>query len=632
MTDYLRLALGTAIVLAPGASIARALGQRTLAATFAWALSALFLAWAIVFTVHSSIRLAAIVLLALWATALVLRLRRMRMLAAKRFRREPGSRREAGLRGFRALVWLGGVVLGWLLWHVEGPVTGDAPFHEARVRKLVAFGNLHLRTVDEFRDGGLHPGYAFPLWHGFLALVAWVSHLDAGTVVRHEPSVLAPLACVLIWESGVALFGSAWAGLSVLIASLALFCFAPGHGGSFATLALPGTTARQLIVPAALVLFFGWIETRSPAALAGTAAAFGALALVHPTYALFLLLPLGGYAVLRPAEWRLSLSGLAAALIPAGLTVLWLKPIADETLSRNPGVKQLAQNIAQYRTQLVVSNLHHFRLAPQVLGRSGAVAVAALALVPVTALAWRRRWAAFALGGTLVVLALMEVPWLFVHFSSAVSLSQSRRAAGFWPLPFVFAGALAIAARTWLVLPVSLAAGIVLQWRWPGDFAYGLRHGGPGIVTWIALAGGAVALGAALVARPTEPRIRYAVGAWAAALFALPVLVHGFAHWSERTPVDPLALSPALVHELRTEVPKGAIVIAPVQLSYRIVADAPVYVVALPVAHVADTRANDPYTRRAAVQRWVRTKDPSIPRRYGATWAVSSGRLYRLSG
>ena len=178
------------------------------------------------------------------------------------------------------------------------------------MRKLVALGNLHLRTVDEFKDGGLHPGYAFPLWHGFLALVAWVSHLDPGTVVRHEPSLLAPLACVLAWESGVALFGSAWAGASVLFASLAIFCFGPGHGGSFATLALPATAARQLLVPAALVLFFGWVETRSRAALAGTAAMFGALALVAPDLR----------AVSAPAAGRLrapAAGGVAAVAVRA---------------------------------------------------------------------------------------------------------------------------------------------------------------------------------------------------------------------------------------------------------------------------------------------------------------------------
>jgi hypothetical protein len=83
-----------------------------------------------------------------------------------------------------------------------------------------------------------------------------VSGLDPQTVVRHEPSVLVPIACVVAWEAGVALFGSPWAGVSVLVAQIGLFCFAPGHGGSYATLALPGTAARQLIAPAAIALFF----------------------------------------------------------------------------------------------------------------------------------------------------------------------------------------------------------------------------------------------------------------------------------------------------------------------------------------------------------------------------------------
>ncbi len=73
---------------------------------------------------------------------------------------------------------VGGIALGMALWHVAGVVGGDGLFHLARVRKLVELGDLHLRTVGEFADGGLHPGYAFPLWHGFLALVAEVSGLD----------------------------------------------------------------------------------------------------------------------------------------------------------------------------------------------------------------------------------------------------------------------------------------------------------------------------------------------------------------------------------------------------------------------------------------------------------------------
>ena len=216
--DYLRLLLATFVVLLPGALIARALGQRLVSAAFAWGLAAIFVAWAAVFLFHRSIHLALVVLLLIGIGALVAGRKRCRA------PRVPGT----------AWVLLGGFVLGLLLWPVEGIVSGDGLFHEARVRKLIDLTSLHLRSVDEFKDGGLHPGYAFPLWHGFLALVSWISGLDPQTVLRHEPSVLAPIACVVAWEAGVAVFGSRMAGVSVLAAQLALFAFAPGHGGSYA--------------------------------------------------------------------------------------------------------------------------------------------------------------------------------------------------------------------------------------------------------------------------------------------------------------------------------------------------------------------------------------------------------------
>lgn len=609
MIDYLRLAFATLVVLLPGRMIARALGQRMLSATLAWTMAALFVAWSAVFLFHRSIHLALIVLLVITLAAI----------AVRRWKKCQTPK----VSGTKFVVLVAGIVLGALVWHTEGAVTGDGLFHEARVRKLVDLTSLHLRTVDEFKDGGLHPGYAFPLWHGFLAIITWLSGLDPGTVVRHEPSLLVPIACVVAWEAGTTLFGSPWAGLSVLAAQLAIFCFGPGHGGSYATMALPGTAARQLIAPAALALFFSGNRL-------GIAAAFGALTLVHPTYALFLLIPLLAYAALRTREWRTNLQLLGAAIVPAALAVLWLRPIADETVSRNPSHTALLTGLRQYGTELVVTNAHHYRLAGSEIDRTGVIAIAALVLLPVTAFAWRRRWAAFALGGALLILVLMEVPWLFVHFSNAVSLSQSRRAAGFVPLPFALAGAAALVARRVVMLPVALAAGIVLQRLWPGDFDYGLRHGGPPAATWIALIGGAAALALVLIVRPREPRERHVLGFLAVALLALPVAIHGFWHWSPRTPTDPNALSPRLVHNLRTKVPKGSVVIAPLQVSYEVVADAPLYVVALPVAHVANTRANDPYRRRKALLHWVATNDPTVARRYGATWAIRAGHLYPL--
>jgi uncharacterized membrane protein len=611
--EYLRLVFGTVLVLLPGAAVARALGQRSVSAVVAWTLASVFVAWAVVFVVHSNIKLAALVLLAILTASTV---------AAKR-----KGIREQGQR-MSAAPLLIGITLGWLLWHVAGAVVGDGLFHEARVRKLVALGDLHLRTVDEFRDGGLHPGYAFPLWHGLLALVSWLSGVGAGGVIRHEPSVLAPLACAVAWEAGVAVFRSRWAGASVLLAQLALFCFAPGHGGSYAQLAQPATASRQLLVPAAIALFFG--APTLPAQLA-LAAVFGALGLIHPTYAVFLLLPFVAFAALRPREWRDWWAALAAAAGPLLLTLLWLRPIVDETRSHNPDRAERLRALAHYGSQLVVRDDRHYRLAAGVVARSGAVAVAALLLLPLAALAWRRRWAAFSLGGAVLILALMEVPWLFVHLSDAVSLSQSRRAAGFVPITFALVGTAALVARRAVVLPAALAAGIVLQRLWPGDFGSGLHHGGPGLATWIALVGGAAAAIVAVLLRPQPRAEHHALAAAAMLLFVAPVVVHGLWHWSPRVPVDPGALSPRLEHNLRARVPKGAIVIAPIETSYRVVAVAPVYVVAIPAAHVADTVSNDPYTRARAVRHWTRTDDPRVARRYGATWAIRSGRLYRLS-
>ena len=191
-------------------------------------------------------------------------------------------------------------------------------------------------------------------------------------------------------------------------------------------------------------------------------------------------------------------------------------------------------------------------------------------------------------------------------------------------------GALGLVARRVWVPPLALVAGIVLQRLWPGDFDYGLRHGGPAAATWIALAGGLAALVLWLIVRPRPLPERWSLGAAAAVCLSLPVFVHGVWHWSPGQTSDPHALSARLVHNLRTKVPKGAIVIAPLETSYRVAALAPVYIVGAPVTHVAATTANKPYQRAEDIQHWVLTNDPAIVRKYHATWAIRAGRLFKL--
>ncbi|MBA3475907.1 MAG: hypothetical protein H0T10_04030, partial [Actinobacteria bacterium] len=213
----LRLALATGILLLPGAIVARALGLRGASVTLAWSLALLFGALAVTFLAGASLSLTLVLLLAAGVVGL-------------RFtRRAPRPERLPG----RWWMLRAGIALGILLWHVAGEIGGDGLFHLARVRKLDAFDSLSLGAVNEFADGGLHPGYAFPLWHGFLALVARVAFLDPADVVLHEASILAPLAVVIAYEAGYALFRRVGPALAVVCAQVAVTALAPAHGGAY---------------------------------------------------------------------------------------------------------------------------------------------------------------------------------------------------------------------------------------------------------------------------------------------------------------------------------------------------------------------------------------------------------------
>ncbi len=609
-----QLVFGFAVVLAPGALLARTLGVRGAPATLAWGLALVFAALAVTFVVHGSLTLTLVLLLAGGAAALVVGIRRGRPADVA------AGRRPAPGRG---LVLAAGGLLGLLLWHVAGHVGGDGFFHLARIQKLLAFGDLSLGSANEFPDGGLHPGYAFPLWHGFLALVAKVSGADPVDVVLHGPTVLAPLAVLIAYEAGWALFRRAVPAATSAAAGVAIVAMAPGHGGALTALALPATASRQLLVPAALALALEATRRPTPALLASAAAASLGLAVVHPTYALFLWVPFAGFLAVRWLWQRRDLReaglALAALVVPAALFFAWLLPVIGDTASVSPDAGERARGFEQYAGQLH-GTADRFSVVPQLFGRTGAVAVAALLLLPLAGLASRRRWAAYVVGGALAVFAICLVPWVFTPFSDAVSLSQSRRLAGFVPLAFALAGGIGVLARLTgrAAAPLALAGGIVFQLTYPGDFGYTLEDGGPAWATWFAVVGAVVALGLGFRQRPPLERI----AALASALVLLPTYAHGLTHWSPSESRQPNPLSQALIAAVRDDVPVGAVVYASPETSYRLGAVAPVRVCVNPPGHVADTIENRAGERIDEFRRFVRTGDLAIPRACGATWLL----------
>ena len=292
-----------------------------------------------------------------------------------------------------------GAAFGVALWQVAAPIEGDALFHLARVRKLWAFDELSLERLGEFRDGGLHPGYAFPLWHGFLALVAKLAGVDPTLVVLHEASVLAPLAFAVVYEAGMALFRSRSISFALVLAQAALIGLAPGKGGAYAFLALPGTASRQLLVPAVLALVFAHLL--APAAgVAGRDRGRRARACDRPPDVRGLPLPAARrlprraraalarrpQAARRGAAWR--------SAVPSAAVALAIVPLVRATASHTPTGGELRRAFTHYAGQIDVFSETSYRLAPEVFGRSGAVAVAALLLDPA-----RRARLAAPLGG-----------------------------------------------------------------------------------------------------------------------------------------------------------------------------------------------------------------------------------------
>src|SRR5207245_1707314 len=125
------------------------------------------------------------------------------------------------------------------------------------------------------------------------------------------------------------------------------------------------------------------------------AALGGEVFLVHASTAVFLALLLAGYLgarwLLARRDARAGLLAYAALLVPAAVALAWIAPIVSQTASHSPSSAELARSLARYSSQVHVHSLHAYALRPEVFARTGAIAVAALALVPLAFFAPRRR-------------------------------------------------------------------------------------------------------------------------------------------------------------------------------------------------------------------------------------------------
>ena len=234
----------------------------------------------------------------------------------------------------------------------SGSCCGASPVHDRRAtgsstspvsRSSSPSTTCRSTRANEFPDGGLHPGYAFPLWHGFLALVAKVSGADPVDVVLHGPTVLAPIAVVLAFEAGWALFRRVTVPARASAAGRRRRSsrWLPAHGGALTALALPATGSRQLLVPAALALAIE--ATRRPTPVAARVRGGGVVRDRRrpPDVRALPLDPVRGVPAVRGCGCDVTHApdalALAALSLPAALFFAWLLPVIGDTASVEPG-------------------------------------------------------------------------------------------------------------------------------------------------------------------------------------------------------------------------------------------------------------------------------------------------------
>ncbi|HEY3106783.1 MAG TPA: DUF6541 family protein [Gaiellaceae bacterium] len=618
----LRLAGAAACVfILPGAFAVRAVGRPeslgvALAAAVAWSLVGVFLALAVTFAVNGTLGLTLGLFFGLVLALFALSIGKVA---------SPVQRADA--LAVLALV-AGGAALASVLWWATGtiggslgPTVSDALFHLARVRKLDDGGALtSIRMPNDLEGGAVNPGYAFPLWHGALALVSRLAGVDPALVVLYLPAILTPIALVVVYGAGTALFRSTWGGIATTLGALALVVFPRNGVGWLQFLSQPGGAARLMLVPGLLALVFAFVAKGDRALLASTAAAAFVLAVVHPTYAAFAALPLAGFLLARvllsdALETRRLVAGLGAVVVPAALFFAWLAQFVGDTAAQRHAVRF---------TQQVETLSSGLQVRPEQIAWGGGVKIAALLAVPLAVFAAGRRWAAYVLGGTVAIALTALVPQIFERFADAVSLSQAVRLASFLPLPFALAGAALLAGR-WRAFGVAAALGAGIA----AELTYDHPATGAAWAVWLSFLG--AACGLVLIAA-FQKRLNYggpsAWGAAAMAAFTLPVAVSGPGHLERWDEPDPFGLSPGLTVALRDEVPPLAVVLAPGSTSYRIAGYAPVRVVTEPPGHVAFNTSEDYAKRQRAVRLFF--LDPAatpaqreqILARYGVQWVV----------
>jgi hypothetical protein len=163
-------------------------------------------------------------------------------------------------------------------------------------------------------------------------------------------------------------------------------------------------------------------------------------------------------------------------------------------------------------------------------------------------------------------------------------------------------GALVLSRLRYFGVALALAAGLVLNQVWPGDFNYHLRAPGPGWLAWFAAGGALLALAIGAAAK-LDFRYRESWAVLIVAGLVLPVAVTGIREM-KTFKTEPGAFNDHLIAAVNQRVTRDDVLMAMPETAYRLDARVPIYIAAVAGGHGGDTVQNDSYERRQDATRF----------------------------
>jgi hypothetical protein len=528
-----------------------------------------------------------------------------------------------------------GLFMAALVARVERPLSGDGLFHAGRVRKLMELHHLSVSGVSSYLDGHPHAGYGFPVLHAVEAAAISLTRLDPATGYV----VLAPAAGIAV---GMAAYGVGWrvAGVpgGVVAALLVAWDGLARPGETLSLVQQPPSFTTAVLYPALIILVLAWQRDSRDRRLSwAIVAATLVVTLTHPTYGIAAAGLVVGATALQRRGARTAAAATATVLVVAA-GIWWF---ALHGAPRLPVHRSALATLTRFHHQPIAlrgGTVVHGRFEP----------LAALVATPLLALAAGRRYLAAA-GLAAVPLALVALPGVATALAPIVGPGQFRRM--WFAIPWVMLTALALAVAVErldrrhipavaLALPLA-AASIVVErmnglWGWPMSTIVSLAAAvllaivaigvirGPGAPAFRVPRATLAPMLLLTLALAAGPLLRFGPNAEAA-------LRHG------PSANAGAGLPGPLVRALRARTATAPeVVLASPALAYRMVAEADLYAVALPLPRSRADIRNHPLARVEAVHRFFSPRTTPAQRaailhRFRVDLVVARGAGARLA-